>query len=589
VVEKKQTQDSEDAKNASEECCAVSAHTPDDHAPTTNGASNASTLDKKTNVSEAEDADSLKARGNALFCKEKYTKAIAAYGAAKKMSKNPQQIAALLTNRAACYMKLEKYAEAVRDCEKALKVDPSWLRGYLRKASALTKIKRFEDAQATLVVAHSRFPDNTEVHKLNDLVRQEIYFSKQMKPQGALVSSSEVAALSKKARAHAKQAAALSPAQVKRVQQLQLLNKQVKLATQLEFYGPEKIKKAIAIYEVTAQQGCTTSMVALGRIFYQGEDLARPDHARGVYWMQKCIDHGPSELSRLVMNGFDPNLASAQGMLGQAYRHGLGVGQDLYLARRYLQLGAEGGNSVTMNNLGTFLAKSHPEEAASYYQQAAEVGYGLAMVNLAAFLIQGHGVSCDVSAAEAWLRKAQQQKEPQASVMLADLILARGESSNERVAQLETALRDEKAGGEERASTQIKLASALLQMQEEADEELGLPRILRELKSLEVTLPGGIIDQLEYVKLLRANRPLTEAETRACGLLSDAMLQGHPKAGVQCGQYLLSKGLRSEALTMFSKTAKQHEDVTSLYEAGLLLTTRGLLSSSYVCRYQRFN
>ncbi len=58
------------------------------------------------------------------------------------------------------------------------------------------------------------------------------------------------------------------------------------------------------------------------------------------------------------------------------------------------------------------------------------------------------------------------------------------------------------------------------------------------------------------------------------------MLQGQPEAGVQCGKYLLAKGMRAEALAIFVKTAKQHKDATSLYEAGLLLTSRGLRISS---------
>jgi hypothetical protein len=250
----------------------------------------------------------------------------------------------------------------------------------------------------------------------------------------------------------------------------------------------------------------------------------------------------------------------------------------VHLARKYLQLGAKGGSNVSMNNLGTFLAQSHPEEAASCYQQAAEAGYTLGMVNLAAFLIRGHGISRDVAAAEAWLKNAQNEGQPLASQMLADLIASQGGSSNDCESHLETALRDEKALGGEHPTTQVRLASVLLLMQEETDEELGTDQILRELKSLEIALPVGL-DQREYALLLRAHRPLTERETRACALLSDAMLQGQPEAGVQCGKYLLAKGMRAEALAIFAKTAKHHKDTTSLYEAGLLLTTRGLRTS----------
>ncbi len=94
-------------------------------------------------------------------------------------------------------------------------------------------------------------------------------------------------------------------------------------AIALEMSG--QTAKAIILYEKCAQKGCTLSMAALGRIFHNGEGIERPDFERGIYWMKKCVDHGPSELASMLMDGYDPAFSGAQGSLGQAFRHGIGL------------------------------------------------------------------------------------------------------------------------------------------------------------------------------------------------------------------------------------------------------------------------
>ena len=87
----------------------------------------------------------LKESGNHLFLSEKYALAMELYSAAIRLDATEP---ALLTNRAACHMELGQYAKVVMDCDAALLLDEKWLRAYERKAEALKRMQRFEEANA---------------------------------------------------------------------------------------------------------------------------------------------------------------------------------------------------------------------------------------------------------------------------------------------------------------------------------------------------------------------------------------------------------------------------------------------------------
>jgi len=76
-------------------------------------------------MSSQSDAESYKAEGNEAYKQQNYTEAVALYS--KAIAANPDS-AVYYGNRAAAYLMLDKYADALKDCESALSRDPKFVR-----------------------------------------------------------------------------------------------------------------------------------------------------------------------------------------------------------------------------------------------------------------------------------------------------------------------------------------------------------------------------------------------------------------------------------------------------------------------------
>jgi len=79
-----------------------------------------------------------KEKGNAAFKEGKYPDAIAHYTEAIK--RNPDD-AKIFSNRAACYTKLMELGLALKDSEECIRLDPKFIKGYLRKGGILLGMK----------------------------------------------------------------------------------------------------------------------------------------------------------------------------------------------------------------------------------------------------------------------------------------------------------------------------------------------------------------------------------------------------------------------------------------------------------------
>ncbi|CAG0918529.1 unnamed protein product [Notodromas monacha] len=88
-------------------------------------------------------AEEAKAKGNEFFSVGNFSEAVKHYSEAIK--RNPDD-AKLYSNRAAAYTKLMAFDYALKDCDDCLRLDPSFVKGYLRKGKVLIGMKQFSRA-----------------------------------------------------------------------------------------------------------------------------------------------------------------------------------------------------------------------------------------------------------------------------------------------------------------------------------------------------------------------------------------------------------------------------------------------------------
>ncbi|KAJ2052186.1 Hsp90 cochaperone [Coemansia sp. S16] len=90
-----------------------------------------------------EKGNAARERGNELFKAAKYAEAQAEYSEAIKRSpKDPRNYA----NRAACLTKLIALPDAIKDCDKCVSLDPTYVKAYTRKANALFLMREYAEA-----------------------------------------------------------------------------------------------------------------------------------------------------------------------------------------------------------------------------------------------------------------------------------------------------------------------------------------------------------------------------------------------------------------------------------------------------------
>lgn len=130
-----------------------------------------------------------KEKGNKLFAQKKFKEAIECYNKAIKYDPSD---AAFFSNRAAAYMGLTDYENALTDSNECIRIKPDWSKGHYRKGCALVALKRFLDAEAALQEGLKREPGNAEIKKKLEEIEPEIRkLRPKLNPDGTKMSAAQ--------------------------------------------------------------------------------------------------------------------------------------------------------------------------------------------------------------------------------------------------------------------------------------------------------------------------------------------------------------------------------------------------------------
>ncbi|XP_055605360.1 WD and tetratricopeptide repeats protein 1-like [Uranotaenia lowii] len=129
---------------------------------TTNGVKNGEKIKHKL----PPEVELLKKEGNTNLEKEKYLQAIQQYTMAIRKAQE-KDCSILYLNRATALMKRNWYGDvyaAVRDCHRALHLDPHYVKAHFRLARALLKLGQVQEASKCLAELIERFPSYAKNH-----------------------------------------------------------------------------------------------------------------------------------------------------------------------------------------------------------------------------------------------------------------------------------------------------------------------------------------------------------------------------------------------------------------------------------------
>lgn len=113
-------------------------------------------------MGEREQAEEIKAAANKLFKSGKYADAVEKYTEAINIDSG---VAAYYCNRSLAHIKLENYGYAISDAEKAMEVDPKYIKPYYRRASAYLALSRFKESLKDFKTVVKYVPNDQDAKK----------------------------------------------------------------------------------------------------------------------------------------------------------------------------------------------------------------------------------------------------------------------------------------------------------------------------------------------------------------------------------------------------------------------------------------
>ena len=104
-------------------------------------------------------ADKEKEMGNECFKSGEYDTAVEYYTRGLSLHES----AIIYANRAMAYLRMERPADALKDCDSALHVDPGYNKALFRRGLAQKALKSWDDAAEDLKAALAAEPDSASV------------------------------------------------------------------------------------------------------------------------------------------------------------------------------------------------------------------------------------------------------------------------------------------------------------------------------------------------------------------------------------------------------------------------------------------
>ena len=109
-------------------------------------------------------------QGNARFKEANYQQAAVLYTEAISLDDSQH---ALYSNRAACFLKLSRYAQAREDAEACVRLAPEFAKGHFRLALALQAEDKFPEACAAFTKTLNLEPNNKEAQAGLNMARMQ--------------------------------------------------------------------------------------------------------------------------------------------------------------------------------------------------------------------------------------------------------------------------------------------------------------------------------------------------------------------------------------------------------------------------------
>ncbi|KAF7825697.1 Tetratricopeptide repeat protein 1 [Senna tora] len=121
---------------------------------------------EKTALDQANDA---KLEGNKLFGDGQYEEALSQYELALQVAADMASSVEIRSichaNRAVCFMKLGKYDSTIKECTKAIELNPVYVKAMIRRGEAHEKLENYEEAIADMKKILEIDPSNDQARK----------------------------------------------------------------------------------------------------------------------------------------------------------------------------------------------------------------------------------------------------------------------------------------------------------------------------------------------------------------------------------------------------------------------------------------